>query len=244
MIWRASKKKQAIEPEGPVTVDLRGRQVELQVRRNHRARRINLRIDPSAGGAVLTLPLDAPLEEGIGLARQKAHWLISRLDALPPHIPFTDGAEVPVLGRPHRVRHLPGRRGVVRSEDGELLVSGRPEHLSRRLVDWLRQEAKRQIVPRAEAKAALIDRRVGRITVRDTRSRWGSCSANGNLSFCWRLVMTPEDVLDYVVAHEVAHLKYRSHGPRFWQTAGKLTRDMEEARAWLLQHGETLHRYG
>ncbi len=107
---------------------------------------------------------------------------------------------------------------MVRREGGTLIVAGRPEHLGRRLTDWLKAEARREFAVRARAKAEILGRRVGRVTVRDTRSRWGSCSANGNLSFCWRMVMAPAFVVDYVVAHEVAHLKVRDHSPRFWKT--------------------------
>lgn len=223
-----------------------GRTVPLRVRRNARARQLVLSIDPANDTAVLTLPPRATIAEGLELARSKAQWIVACLDALPPKMPFADGAVVPLLGRDHRVRHSPGvRRPVWREEDtGEILVSGRPEHLSRRLRDWFLQEARRQIEPRVLAKARILDARAGRITLRDTRSRWGSCSANGNLSFCWRLVMAPEPVLDYVVAHEVSHLKHRNHGPDFWDTVARVCADMDESKAWINSNGEKLHRYG
>jgi len=227
-----------------LTIDLEGREVPLIMRRNPRARRIILRLDPASDGAVVTLPPGAKPEEGLELARRKAIWLVRRLEALPPRVPFADGAEVPVLGVDHRVVHSTGRRGVVWRQDGEIHVAGRPEHLARRLADWFRREARRQISPRAGAKAGQLGVRPGRISLRDTRSRWGSCSSEGALSFCWRLVMAPEFVLDYVVAHEVAHLKFADHGPRFWRTVASLTGDVETARAWLHSHTERLHRYG
>ncbi len=230
--------------ERTFTLDLEGRAVPLRVRRNARARRLVLTIDAAADGVVVTVPNRVAVRDGVELALSKAGWILNGLDALPPRTPFADGAVVPVLGVDHRVRHCPGRRGAVWRENGEILVAGRPEHLARRLKDWLRRAARREITARVAAKAERLGRTPGRITIRDTRSRWGSCSADGNLSFSWRLVMMPEGVLDYVVAHEVAHLAYRGHGPRFWGTVGRLTNDPGGARAWIRRHGESLYRYG
>lgn len=226
------------------SLDLGGRKVPVRVRRNRRARRIVLRIDDDIDGAVVTVPAGTAIGEGLEMARAKAGWILGRLEALPPRVAFDDGAMVPLLGTLRRLRHCPGDRSPVCLEDGEIRVSGRREHLARRFTDWLRGEARRHIVPLAADKASRLGRGAGRIGVRDTRWRWGSCSAAGNLSFCWRLVMAPEWVLDYVVAHEVAHLAHRGHGRAFWCTVDGLTGDVEGARAWLRRHGPALHRYG
>jgi hypothetical protein len=226
------------------SLDIEGRAVPLRVRRNARARRLVLRIDAAADGAVVTLPPGVPVEDGLDMARQRAAWIAGRLAALPARMPLADGARVPFLGVEHPVRHRPGCRGTAWLEDGEIHVAGGTGHLARRLTDWLKGEARRRIAPLVADKAARLGQTAGRITLRDTRSRWGSCSANGNLSFCWRLVMAPETVLDYVVAHEVAHLAERGHGPRFWSAVDELTSDSEGARAWLRDNGDRLHRYG
>ena len=230
--------------EQTFTLELEGRAVPLRVRRNARARRLVLTIDTAGEGVVVTVPNRVAVREGVELARSKAGWILGCLDALPPRTPFADGAVVPVLGVGHRVRHCPGRRGTVWREEGEIVVAGRPEHLARRLTDWLRRTARLEITARVADKAARLGRTPGRVTIRDTRSRWGSCSADGNLSFSWRLVLMPEAVLDYVVAHEVAHLAYRGHGPRFWGAVARLTNDPDGARAWIRRHGESMHRYG
>ena len=227
-----------------LVLDIEGRAVPLRIRRNARARRLILRIDGERDGVVVTLPRHVPVEEGLDLARGKAAWIVRQLDRLAPRIPFADGAVVPVLGVDHRVRFDPVGRRPVHRGGGEIVLTGRPEHLARRLTDWLRGEAKRLITPRAHAKAETLGRSPAAITVRDTRSRWGSCSVDGKLSFSWRLVMAPEHVLDYVVAHEVAHLVERNHGPRFWDLAAELNGDVETARAWLNAFGARLHRYG
>ncbi len=208
------------------------------------ARRIILRIDAANDGVVVTLPKRAAERDGLELVKSKAGWISKRLESLPPRVGFVDGARIPYLGVDHRVRHRPDMRGVVWLENGEIHVAGKIEHISRRVRDWLIAEARRRVSERACDKASRLGLVPGKISLRDTRSRWGSCSHNGSISFSWRLVMTPETVLDYVVAHEVAHLKFMNHGPMFWRTVDKLTTDVKAARAWLNQHGGRLHRYG
>ncbi len=242
--FRTALRKPRSIREQRTIVELNGREVALCIRHHPRARRMTLRIDPVGGGAVVTLPASTPADEGMAMVRRKAGWLIDRLEALPPRSVLADGATVPLLGAELTVRHRPETRGVVRRVGNELIVTGRPEHLPRRLTDWLKAEARREVAARARVKADTLGRPVGRVTVRDTRTRWGSCSANGNLSFCWRLVLAPPFVVDYVVAHEVAHLAVRDHSPRFWKTVATLTGEAERARAWLNRHGEALHRFG
>lgn len=223
-----------------------GRAVPLRVRRDARARRIVLRIDSLNDGAVVTVPARVPVREGLRLAHDKADWILDRLARLPPRIPFADGAVVPLRGNVCILRHdpIPSGRGVVRRDGDMLWIAGRPEHLARRFSDWLKREARREIAALVAAKTATIGLRQGRIALRDTRSLWGSCSAKGDFSFCWRLILAPPFVLDYVVAHEVAHLKVRGHGPSFWRAVAALTDQTEAARAWLNREGEALHRYG
>ena len=215
-----------------------------RIRHHLRARRLILRVDPERDDLVITLPPRAPVAEGLELARRKSKWIVDRLDALPPRIAFADGAIVPFLGTDHVVCHRPLGGCPVWRENGEINVSGGPEHLPRRLRDWLESQARREIGCRVAAKASRLGRAFGRVRLGDTRSRWGSCSAAGNFSFCWRLIMTPAHVLDYVVAHEVAHLEAMNHGAGFWRTVGELTDDSAKARAWLHRHGARLRRYG
>ena len=137
----------------------------------------------------------------------------------------------------------PGRGGVWR-EDGGLLVSGYAEHVERRVRDFLKAEARREMSERAFAKARQIDRPIASLTLRDTRSRWGSCTPDGALSLSWRLVLAPLEVLDYVVAHEVAHLAHMNHGQRFWALTAKLTDQVEGPQRWLRDNGARLLRYG
>jgi predicted metal-dependent hydrolase len=192
----------------------------------------------------LVVPRGVALSEAMRFLDSKRGWIAARLADLPVPVPFADGAELPLLGLAHRIRHLgTGRGGVVR-EAGEIRVWGHAEHVPRRVRDHLVALARHELAGRARTLAERLGRKPGRITVRDTRSRWGSCSAEGNLSFCWRLVFAPGPVLHYVVAHEVAHLAHMNHGARFWRLVETLDPEWRRHRAWLARHRAELLRYG
>jgi predicted metal-dependent hydrolase len=217
---------------------------EVEWRRSPRARRVTLRIDPAAGAVVVTLPPRAGRAQGLAMLKAHAAWVADRLAALSPRVPFEDGASVPLLGRAHTIRHRPGAIGGVWLEGDEIHVSGEAAFVSRRVTAWLRARAKAEIAPRAAEYSARLARRVTRVTIKDPKSRWASCAPDGTLAFSWRLVLAPPWVLDYVVAHEVAHLAEMNHGPRFWAAVARLTPHTEAAKAWLAAHGPRLLRYG
>lgn len=211
---------------------------------NRRARQILLRADAARGRLVLVLPSERHRADGIRFAARKADWIRARLAEMQQRQPFANGMTLPLLGHPHRVRHSPGGGTIVAVAGGEIRVGGSAEGLPLRLAAWLRVEARRLLAARATALAASLGERVARVSVRDTRSRWGSCSRAGALSFSWRLILAPEPVLGYVVAHEVAHLRVPDHSPRFWALVGELCPGYPEARRWLKENGPALHRYG
>jgi predicted metal-dependent hydrolase len=222
-------------PTGPARVEWR---------RSARARRISLRIDPCGGAVVVTLPPRAGHRAGMALLMDHMEWVANRLAALPQAVLLRDGAIVPVCDIPHRIRHVPQARGVVWLQDAELHVTGRPEFLARRVTDFLRAEARRRLVVLVHEKAGQAGVQPRRLTVKDTRSRWGSCANDGALAFSWRLVMAPEFVQDYVAAHEVAHLRHMNHGRRFWALVNRLTPHTATAVPWLREHGARLLRIG
>lgn len=228
--------------DSQIRLSLSGRNVALALRPSRRAKRIILRIDP-VGTVTLVVPRRTSRDEAVAFARSKAEWLNDRLAALPQPVPFRNGAELPVLGRTHRIRHDPFSCGV-RLCRSEIVVAGECGHLPRRVADFLRREARRECADRARRFARRLGRQVGRVSVRDPKSRWGSCSHKGHLSFSWRLILAPEWVLDYVIAHEVAHLVEMNHGPRFWRLVDRLYPDSVRPREWLRRHGTRLHRYG
>jgi predicted metal-dependent hydrolase len=226
------------------TVELNGQRVPVTVRRSVRARRMILRVEFDTGDVVVTIPRSAPFEHGLVMARSRADWILERLDRLPPHVAFRPEAIIPVLGEPHRIAHRSDTLRGVRRDQGTLLVGGPVDSVNDAVHRWLRAEARREVRWRSLDKAGRLGVPVSGIAVRDTRTRWGSCSASSALSFSWRLILAPEHVLDYVVAHEVAHLRVRGHGAEFWKTAERLTDTMQTSRTWLARHGHTLHRYG
>lgn len=193
---------------------------------------------------VVTLTRRAGRRQGLDLLQAHAAWVMARLAALPAATPFVPGALVPVGGQSYRIVHLGTLRGATRLGEGVLEVAGDAAHLSRRVADFLRAEARRRIAVLATAKAAMLGRPPPRISIKDTKSRWGSCAPDGALAFSWRLVLAPPEVLDYVVAHEAAHLVHMNHGPRFWALCRELSPHAAAAKAWLSAHGARLLRYG
>jgi len=217
----------------------------VSIRVSPRALRIALRIDAAERKVELVLPLGVPTSRGLRFLAAKQGWIAARLAALPQPVRFAEGVIIPVLGIPHRIRreHDPAAPAVA-IRDGEIRVRGDPAHLERRVHDHLVAMARAEFADRARPLAARIGRKLARVGVRDTKSRWGSCSGRGNLSFSWRLIFAPEPVLDYVVAHEVAHLAEMNHGPRFWRLVDNLSPGSAAARAWLKRHRSQLLSYG
>lgn len=224
--------------------ELGGRAVPVLLRRNRQARRIILRVDPKTDGVALTVPWYASEAEALGFLESQHAWLQRRLDKLPERTPFEHGRTIPILGEDHVIEHRPEARRGVWLEDGVVCVSGDAEHLARRLLDWLKKEAKARLSDLAQEKAAELGVRVGRITVRDTTSRWGSCAHDGSLNFSWRMILAPRFVFEFIVAHEVAHIVERNHGPNFHKLVQQLTPYEEQAEAWLNAYGQQLHRIG
>jgi predicted metal-dependent hydrolase len=221
-----------------------GSAAPVVVRRSVRARRITLRMLPDEGAVELVLPGRTSKRRGMEFAASKAGWVAAQIAALPVPVPFECGARIPLMGEMLTLRHVEQRFRDIRRDGEALVVSGPGARMADTVENWLRMLARREIGARALAKAAAIDRVPGRITLRDTRTRWGSCTEGGNLNFSWRLVMTPEHVMDYVVAHEVAHLAEFNHSRRFWRIVGELCETPDAARRWLRDEGPRLYVYG
>lgn len=232
------------------TLSVSGEQVPLVVRHNPRARRFIVRVDMTTGAVHVTTPNKRNVKGALAFALGHADWIAEQRAQVAPAEPFCDGAIVPVRGVPHKIRHVVGTRGAVTihpaNDDGlaELHVTGEVAFLPRRVTDWLKQQAKRDLNQRVLIHANKIGVRPSRLTVRDQSSRWGSCSSSRALSFSWRLIFVPSNVLDYVAAHEVAHLQHMNHGAQFWRVVGDLIPDYCSAMRWLETEGPALHKYG
>jgi len=243
LLYRRPSEPQAIEVIFDRSIYL------VRVRRHRQARRYTLRIQAATREVVLTIPPRGTLKEAREFAQKHGGWIAARLGRLPEAAPFTDGALLPLRGVPHRISHRRTARGTVWTELGDngeplLCVAGQAPHLDRRIGDFLRREARHDLHAATSRYAAALGLSFKRITVRDQSSRWGSCSTNGMLSFSWRLILAPSQVLDYLAAHEVAHLVEMNHSPRFWRLVQRICPHHQGAKAWLDAHGADLHRYG
>ena len=211
----------------------------LTLRRSGRARRISLRISQLDGRVTLTLPEGVCEDEALSFARTKENWIRSHLQTRPEAAVIGYGAILPVEGVSHQVVQTGGRR-VIRA-DGQI---GVPEGaVGRRLQSWLRELARDRLADASDRYSQSLGRPYSRITLRDTRSRWGSCTSKGALMYSWRLVLAPPKILNYVAAHEVAHLAEMNHSPAFWSTVERLYGPYRESRKWLRSQGNALHGY-
>ena len=215
--------------------------IEVRLRRHAAARRMVLRIPRAGGGPSLTLPLAATLAAARAFLREQEPWLRRHMAARPEGVPVGEGTELPIGDARLTVRGHAGRRLFV--ADGVLHVPGRPAGLAPRVGAFVKDAARRGCASAVERHAARIGRAPRRISLRDPRSRWGSCTEGGDLMFSWRLALAPSAVLDYVVAHEVAHLAELNHSPRFWAEVRRLCPDFEAHRTWLRRHGPDLHAF-
>ena len=213
--------------------------VPLMLRRSARARRISLRVSALDGRVTLTLPRGVDEAEALAFAEDRAAWIRGHLAQRPDTVRPEIGATIPVEGVARRIVAAPERRVLLSA--AELAVPG--DAVARRLRAWLTDLARERLTAAADRHAAALGRRYGRITLRDTRSRWGSCSAQGALMFSWRLVLAPPQILEYVAAHEVAHLAEMNHSAAFWAHVNRLYGPHAAPRRWLRGHGAELHRY-
>jgi len=242
--------KQFRAPAAPGFIDIAhdGVTYRVVVTRSSRARRITMRIRSGTSDPVLTLPARRNLTVAANFAARHAGWLATRLARVPAQIPFRAGKTLPIRGSDHHVIETGALRGLVRAKRiGEvriLEVPGSPQHVSRRVTEFLKREARRDLEAAVARHLAAARARARRISIKDTKSRWGSCSANGTLSFSWRLILAPPFVLDYLAAHEVAHLRELNHSHKFWRLTRSLCSRTDDAEAWMKRYGAQLHRYG
>ncbi|MDE1160190.1 MAG: SprT family zinc-dependent metalloprotease [Neorhizobium sp.] len=227
------------------TLEVGDRVLPLTVKENRRATRITLRIEPGGRALSVTVPVGLHRHEVDDFLDRHQGWLVAKLKKFSAETGICDGGDIAIRGVSHRIVHSGSLRGVTETAiiDGEpvLKVSGLEDHMGRRIAAFLKKEARKDLEALAMKHAAAIRKPIKSVTMKDTKSRWGSCSWDGSLSFSWRIVMAPPLIIDYLAAHEVAHLKEMNHGPQFWALCGQLCPRMEEARRWLKQHGSQLH---
>lgn len=229
--------------EQTASVYFQGRRIDILVERNFRARRIRLKVGRSSRRAVLVLPRSVSVKRGVEFAQSKADWIFEQLEALPEKAVFCDGMRLSFLGRECVIHHSPSAKRGVWFEQDVIWVSGRAEHLARRVRDFIKREFSAYALKKARETADRIKARVVKVTVRDTTSRWGSCTRTGHLSLSWRLALAPQSVADYVIAHEVAHLREMNHSDAFWRVVAGLAPEYETAEYWLKKNAAYLYSF-
>ncbi len=231
-----------------IEIPLDGQKVSVRIRPNRRALRYTLNLGVAGLDPVLTIPAGGSFEGARYFLERNLDWLESGISNRPVIRPFRPGRVIPIRDIKHRIAHRPNERGTVWVEDGPnmpvIAVAGEREHLERRLVDWLKREARADLEASVFYYAELVKARPTAIRLRDPKGRWGSCSSRGTLSFSWRLILAPPMVLDYLAAHEVAHLREMNHGAAFWRMVKRICPETDEAEAWLKAHGAGLHAVG
>lgn len=210
--------------------------------RNPRARRFTLRMDPTGADAILTLPPGVPDGDATSFLQRHRAWLAKAVARQPGFVRVAHGASMPIDGEMASVDVRPGRRRAPQLQGDTLLLQGEGA-VGKRIAAWLKLHARDQLQPAAAHYAGLLDRKIAGISLRDTRTRWGSCSSTGALSFSWRLGMAPRAVQEYVAAHEAAHLVEMNHGPGFWALLDDVMPDWRVHRDWLKREGRMLHAY-
>jgi predicted metal-dependent hydrolase len=232
-------------PLEPASILVDGTAIPVKFRRNAKAKRLIVRIDPAGSGVVATVPARTSRATALAFVEKSRDWIRGRLAKQVRPAPLDQIDTLPLRGTPHRLNFIGKPRCAILADalEAALIVPGDPAHRRRRLLDWLKREAKRDLAAASSRYAELMGVTFKRLSVRDQKSRWGSCSAAGDLSYSWRLILAPPHVLDYVAAHEVAHLKEMNHGPRFWRLVLAHCPDAAKARDWLKRNAAELHRY-
>ncbi|MCB9991724.1 MAG: M48 family metallopeptidase [Rhodospirillales bacterium] len=219
----------------------------LKMRISKRARRLALRLDHDGRTMHLVVPVRFSVRKAQQFALEHREWIASKLAEAPPPIPFTDGALIPILGEERSVQVIfnPDRKITkVELSPGLLRITTNRDDPGSRIVRHLKNEARATMAGLAQEKAALIGKSVKEVQVRDTKSRWGSCAPDGRICFSWRLVFAPWEAMDYVVAHEVAHLAHMNHSAAFWRQCAALSENYESGKNWIRNNGAELMRYG
>lgn len=234
--------RQRATPPKTTEIELDGVPVSIAVKVSARSR--SFRLSLPAAGPLLTLPEGARWVDAQAFLNRHRHWLAARLPRAAQAQRLETGKTIPLRGVPHRVEATGQIRGRVAAEetpDGPvILVPGHAAHQPRRLYDWLRAEALADLNRQSQYHADRLGVSVKQVRLRSQSSRWGSCSSTGNINYNWRLILAPPHVLDYVAAHEVAHIVEMNHSPAFWATVTRTLPDMERGKAWLKAHGRDL----
>ena len=215
--------------------------IDVTFRRSARSRRFCLRVSQLDGRVTLSMPLRARDRDALAFLQGHEAWLRAALARRPALTRVSLGDSLPVEGQDRILTATTGRSALLTADS--LLLPGAPDQAATRAATFLKLLARDRLATASDHYAAILGRKVTRITLRDTRSRWGSCSHQGALMYSWRLILAPPEVLSYVAAHEVAHLVEMNHSAAFWSVVTRLYPGWRAQRRWLQTHGQHLHAF-
>lgn len=226
----------------PIFINCENTTISITPRVSAKAKHLSIKISSQKGVEVI-LPKKSALKKAEHFVQKKRHWIIKHANALPKKLEFLEGKEIQIAGNTYIISHSGKLRGVSQLKDNQLIVSGYKEHIPRKVKDFLKQYAKNEITALATCYAGIMNVSFKKISIKDTTTRWGSCTANGNLSFSWRLILAPYETLKYVVVHELAHRTEMNHSKSFWNIVENTLPEYKPAKYWLQKNGQSLHQY-
>lgn len=216
---------------------------EIKVIKSPRAKRMTLRIDSKEHLPVLTIPERCSAKKAVAFAKEHQDWIERSLARLPQTKKFEDGEQISLFGQNISICHNPKLRGGTFLDNNILNVSGDAEFLHRRVKDYIKEQAKTEFYKRSKLLAEKLGCPLHDVSIKDTKSRWGSCSSLHNINYNWRIALAPENVINYLMAHEVAHLKHQDHSRAFWRCVRELYPEAETGKVWLRLHSKELYLY-
>lgn len=217
--------------------------MDIKVIHSQKVGKLILKIDTKERIPVLSVPRFCSQRRAVKFVNENMDWILKSLANLPEIKKFSDGETISLFGKQLKITHRPQERGGVWQEDNLLCVSGAPEFMHRRIRDYIRRQAKDEFYIRSKKLAQQLKCRINDVVIKDTKSRWGSCSSLNNINYSWRIALAPDYVIDYLMAHEVAHLKHQDHSDAFWATVAKLCPEWSRGNSWLRRFGKTLYAY-
>lgn len=216
---------------------------DIKIVQSSSSRKLILRIDNKERIPVLSIPKYCSRKRAIDFVNENMDWIINTLGRLPQNKQFCDGEKFLLFGQEVTIKHQAEARRGVWLEDNILYVSGAPEFLHRRVRDYIKKRAAEEFYKKSSELAGRIGCKLSGISIKDTKSRWGSCSSLNHINYSWRIALAPQYVIDYLMAHEVSHLLHQDHSESFWSCVAELYPNWKEGRDWLKKHSKNLYIY-
>ena len=223
-------------------ITVEGCELPIIIAKNRRAKRLIIRYDNKQEAVKLTLPRFVSERSGLAFVESKQAWIAAQRKVVRSKTPFANGARIPLCGKEYILKHI-GGRGLARIENDEIHISGAEEFMPRRVRDFIKKHTLEEITRLVALTTPILQKAPSGIALRETTSRWGSCSTSGQLSFCWRLAFAPHSVLNYVVCHELAHLIHHNHSKAYWTLLAQLCSHVDASEAWLKVNGQSLWNF-